>query len=184
MRDLAGSLRTWWYRIKYEFLFKKMTLGEGTRIRSRLLIKGPGKVVVGANCILDKDPWGADFVTFHTHHPEALIAIGDNVILRATRFGCHENITVGTGAVLENASLYDSDFHNVDASRRDEDYHHRNRPVIIGDHCYLGLECQCGKGAQLGPSVKVLPLSIIGTRRVPGSATIWGNPPKLARPLS
>lgn len=175
---MLTCLRTLWYRMRYQFLTEKAVFGKGTVIKCRLDIRGPGKVLIGTDCILDSDPWGNEYVTLYTHHQNARIVIGNRVTLRATRFGAHLLITVRDGAVLESASIYDSDFHNKDASQRNLNVHCADRQVTIGEGCYIGCECLCSKGTKLGRNVTALPGSVIGTKTVPEGHIICGNPAK------
>jgi len=176
MRD---RLRTIYYRIKYQHLLKKATIGKATRIRCRLQIRGPGKITIGAGCIFEPDPWGDDYITLYTHQPEAQITIGNRVVLRATRFGCHKSITVGDESVLENVSIYDSDFHNIDATKRDQNFNEGDRNVVIGAETYLGCECLCSKGTVVGQQTILLPASVIGTKTIPGGKITCGNPARV-----
>lgn len=178
---MLTPLRTLWYRIKYQYLSGRAVFGKGTLIKCRLDIRGPGRVFIGADCILDTDPWGSDHVTLYTHSPNARIVIGNRVILRATRFGAHLLVTVKDGAVLESASIYDSDFHNKDASQRNQNFHCNDRQVTIGEESYIGCECLCSKGTKLGRNVTALPGSVIGTKTVPEGHLIGGNPARVLR---
>ena len=133
-------------------------------------------MTVGSNCNFLPDPWGEEYVTIYTHRPEARITIGNNVTMRAARFGSHLSIRIGDGSVLENASIFDSDFHNIDATKRDEGFNEGDRPVVIGENCYVGCECLCSKGTILGPNVIMLPGSVLGTKTIPGNISATGHP--------
>lgn len=176
---MLTRLRTLWYKARYQYLTGKAVFGRGTLINCRLDIRGPGRVSIGTDCILEADVWGSDYVTLYTHLPEARIVIGNRVVLRATRFGAHLSITVKDGAVLESASVYDSDYHNKDASRRDENVHCTDREVVIGEGSYLGCECMCSKGTVLNRQVTALPGSVIGTKTIADGALIGGNPARI-----
>ena len=178
MKDL---LMTIYYRAKYQFLLRKAIFGKGTIIRCRLNIIGPGKVVVGSNCLLDTDPWGEEYITIYTHQPDARVVIGNRVVLRATRFGSHLSIRIKDGAILENASIYDSDFHNIDATKRDENFNVGDREVVIGPGSYVGCGCLCSKGTLLGRNVTAMPGSVIGTKSVPAGSVILGNPARVLK---
>ena len=178
---MISRLRTFSYKIKYQYLFGKAIIGKGTIIKCKLAIQGPGKVVVGSNCLFDSDPWGEDYITLYTHRSHARITIGNRVVLRATRFGSHLSIIIKDNAVLENASIYDSDFHNIDATKRDEDFNPRDRKVVIGEGSYVGCECLASKGTVLVSNVTVLPGSVIGTKSVPSGNVILGNPARVLK---
>ncbi|OEU82870.1 MAG: hypothetical protein BA873_02180 [Desulfobulbaceae bacterium C00003063] len=181
---MISGLKTFYYKIKYQYLLGKAIIGKGTIIKCKLAIQGPGKVVVGSNCLFDSDPWGEDYITLYTHRSHARITIGNRVVLRATRFGSHLSIIIKDNAVLENASIYDSDFHNIDATKRDEDFNPRDSKVVIGDGSYVGCECLASKGTVLGNNVIMLSGSVIGTKIIPGGSAISGNPARILKPAS
>ena len=178
---MIDQLRTLYYKIKYQYLLRKAVFGKGTIIRCKLDITGSGKIVVGTNCLFDSDPWGEEYVTLFTHRPHARITIGNRVVLRATRFGSHQSIIIKDDAVLENASIYDSDFHNIDATKRNENFNIGDREVVIGSGSYVGCECLCSKGTILGRNVMATPGSVIGTKSVPAGSVILGNPARVLK---
>lgn len=179
--EFADKVRTFYYVAKYEWLLGKARFGPCTVVKCKLDISGPGKVLIGSNCIFERDPWGDDYVTIYTHRPEAKVIIGNRVLLRATRFGSHMNITIKDGAVLENASIFDSDFHNIDAHKRDEDFNEGDRPVVIGEDSYVGCECLCSKGTVLQKNVVLLPGGMVGTKIIPEFTLAGGYPAKPIR---
>jgi carbonic anhydrase/acetyltransferase-like protein (isoleucine patch superfamily) len=185
MTGLRLTLRrrflTSWYKLKHQYVLHNVSFGRGTTVECRLSIQGPGRVSIGADCRLGSDPWGGDFVSIHTHQPEAVVSIGDGVVLRATRFGCHRSIRIDEGAVVECASIFDSDFHTVDAAGRDDDSQAKNREVVIGAGSYVGCECICSKGTRIGRGAVLLPVSVIGTKSIPENAVAGGNPTMLLR---
>lgn len=176
MTSLLNRCRSFYYRIKYQYLLDRAKFGKNLRVECRLSIVGPGKVRLGDNCLLTRDPFGCDFVTIYTHREKARISIGDDVILRATRFGSHLSITVEDGCVLESASIYDSDFHNIDATRRNEGFNENDRAVVIGKNSYVGMDCLCSKGTVLGADVRLQAASVIGTKKIPSGKCVGGNP--------
>jgi hypothetical protein len=178
---MIDRLRTIYYIIKYQYLFRSATFGKETVIKCKLAIQGPGKISIGSHCLFDKDPWGQDYITLYTHQPQARITIGNWVVLRASRFGSHLSIIINDNAVLENISIYDSDFHNIDATKRDDNFNVGDRKVVIGEGSYVGCECLCSKGTVLGRHVTVLPASVIGTKIIPDDKVASGNPARLLK---
>ncbi len=178
---MIDQLRTLYYKITYQYILRKATFGSNTLIKCKLVVLGPGKIHIGSNCLFESDPWGDDYVTLFTHLPHARILIGNRVVLRATRFGSHLEITVEDNVVLENASIFDSDFHNVDASKRDENFNEGDRKVIIGKDSYVGCECLVSKGTILTQKVILLPGSVIGTKKIPAGRLLSGNPARKAK---
>jgi len=168
--------RTIYYKIKYQYILRRARFGEGTRIYCKLIIKGPGKVHVGSTCRFDSDPWGDDMVTLFTHHKNARIHIGNRVTLRATRFGSFLRITIRDDVIIENASIYDSDFHNIDATKRNKDFNKGDKAIIIDKGTYVGCECLLSKGTTLSSKSIMLPTSVLGTKTVSSNTIILGNP--------
>jgi acetyltransferase-like isoleucine patch superfamily enzyme len=181
MKDLIQKIRTFWYITKYQYILRKATFGPNTMIKCKLLIVGPGKVTIGSGCKFESNPWSEEYVTLYTHLPKARIVIGNNVTMRATRFGSYLSITVGDNAVLEYSSIFDSDFHNLDATKRDEDFNEGDRPVVIGEGSYVGCECLCSKGTILGKHVILLPGTVIGTKKIPDTSLVCGNPARVMK---
>lgn len=176
MAAVIDKLRTWYTIAKYQYVFRKAVFGKRVVMRCRVSIKGPGRVVVGDGCRFEPDPWGDDHVTLYTHMKKAKIIIGNNVCMRATRFGSHLVIKVCDHVLLENASVFDSDFHNTDASKRDEAFNQNDRKVVIGQGAYVGCEALCSKGTELGAHAAMLPVTVSGTKSFPENTKIGGFP--------
>lgn len=176
MAVIIDKLRTWYTIAKYQYILRKAVFGKQVVMKCRVRIQGPGKVTVGDGCRFEPDPWGEGYVTLYTHLKKARIIIGNNVCLRATRFGSYLVIEVCDNALLENASVFDSDFHNTDASKRDEDFNQNDKKVVIGQEAYVGCEALCSKGTILGDRASMLPVSVTGTKSFPDNSKIGGFP--------
>jgi len=174
--SFISRFRGTYYRIKYQYIKKKAVFGNPFHVSCCLKIKGPGKIIIGSNCYISSDAFGHNYVTLYTHDKKALIKISDNVILRGTRFGCYTEINIETGCVIESASIFDSDFHNIDANKRDEAYQQFNRPVSVGQKSYVGLESLIGKGTYIEHDTIVLPGSVLSGKRIKCQSIIAGIP--------
>lgn len=178
---MIDKIRTWYYIVKYQYILRKVRFGINNVIKCKISVRGPGKVIIGDNCCFETDPWGNGYVTLYTHLKKARIIIGNNVTLRATRFGSHLEIKILDNALIETASVFDSDFHNVDYENRDEDFNQNDRKVIIGQGSYVGCECLCSKGTELGSNVVMLPVSVTGTKVFSDNSKIGGFPARKMR---
>jgi len=184
MNRILNKIRTFWYITKYQYILRKATFGPNTMIKCKLAVVGHGKVTIGSGCTFGSNPWVEEYVTIYTHRPHAKILIGNNVFLRATRFGSHLSTMVEDNAVLEYSSIFDSDFHNLDATKRDEDFNEGDRPVVIGEGSYVGCECLCSKGTILGKHVTLLPGTVIGTKKIPDNRVLSGNPARIIKKVT
>lgn len=185
MSKLFNRIRLLWYVTKYEYILRNATFARDIKIKCKLEIKGPGKVIIGSGCSFEPDVWGDDHVTLYTHRKKARIVIGDNVTLRATRFGSHLSIKIESNAILEYSSIFDTDYHNLDATNRDEikegGFNEGDRPVVIGEGSYVGCESLCSKGTVLGKNVLLLPGTVIGTKKIADNSVLSGNPGRINR---
>lgn len=175
---LNGKVLGTYYRIKYQYILKKAVFGSDVSIHCKLVIKGPGKVIFGKGCGIYKSVFYDDFVTLYTYSSKARIFIGDNVILRGTRMGCYDRISIGDHSIIESCSLFDSDFHNIDATIRNENFNQYDQPVVIDKNCYLGIECMVGKGSGIGSDCIVLAKTFVQGKKIRPSGIIYGLPPK------
>lgn len=167
---------TLWYKLKYQYIYRNANFGKNTRIGCRLVIEGPGKVIVGDNCQILKDIWCDDNVVINTHKKDIKVIIEDDVILRGTKIGANLSIIISKGSVIERAFVIDSDFHNIDVTKRNSDFEMNDRPVVIGANCYLGYDSICSKGTTLFSNVILLAGSIIGNKNIKSALLLGGNP--------
>ncbi len=179
--NLQEMLVGYFYKLKYQFLLKKAEIGSLFLVYCKLEVQGPGRVLIGNNCMIMPTVFGQDCVTLYTHSPEAKIIIGDNVILRGARLGCYTTIKIGNGSVVEGASLFDSDFHNIDATKRSVEYQGFNKPVVIGEGSYIGPESLIGRGTRLGSKSVVLAGTLMAGKSFAPDSVICGYPGKVRR---
>jgi len=178
-QQLYASLKGFFYKAKYEYILGKAVIKLPFYAKCKFDIKGPGKIIIGKNCIIDKTVFHQDYVTLYTHNSNALINIGNNVILRGTRLGCHKNIVIKDFSVIECASIFDSDFHNIDANKRDFDFQENNKSVTIHEKSYIGMEALIGKGTEIGENSIVFPATVVSNKKIPSNSSVMGLPAKI-----
>ena len=171
-----ARLRGIWYRIKYQYLLRNAVMKGTLYAHARLEIKGPGKVVFEEDVRIMSTAFGQEHVSIYLNRRESRTYIGKNVILRGTRVGCETVVDIREGSVIEAASLFDTDFHNIDASKRDEKDEALAKPLTIGEGSYVGWESCIGKGASLGPRTVVLPNTVLTWKATGPDAVLLGVP--------
>jgi acetyltransferase-like isoleucine patch superfamily enzyme len=176
MRDLWARCRGAWYRLKYQYVLRKAVMEGGLRAYCKLEIKGPGRIHFGRDVRILPTAFGGDHVSLYLNHPESRIRIGNGAILRGTRVGCESVIEIGERAVIESASLFDTDFHNIDASKRDETDEKSSKPLLIGEGAYVGWESCLGKGVSLGSGAVVLPNTVLTWKATAPNVVLLGVP--------
>ncbi len=167
-------VRGLWYRFRYTVLGRH-EIGKRLLVDSRLVIRGPGKVVLGdyVHC--------GNRVDLFTDHPDSLIEVGEHTFLNGTRMSCADHIQIGAHCILADCRLLDTDYHNLDPDRREEVP--PPRPVIVKDRVWLTMGVFVLKGVTIEEGVTVSPGSVVQTDLEPRSL-YGGNPAKLIKKLS
>lgn len=157
----------------------KVQIGGDLVLHCWLSIKGPGCVRIGDNCVVSALPGHAAYmVTLYTTDRNAVITIGDHVSLVSARFSCRFEIRVGDGAIIEDASVLDTDFHSLDISRETPgDETRETCRVCIERNVRIGSRAIVTKGVTLGEGTHVYPGAIV-QKSCPAQAVLLGNPAK------
>ena len=173
LRLIGLRLRGLWYQFRYGVLGRHQ-IGKRLLVGQRLVIRGPGKVILGdfVSC--------GDRVDLFTDRPESVIEVGDHTFLNGTRMSCGDSIRIGSGCILADCRLLDSDYHNLDPERREETP--TPRPVVIGDRVWLTMGVFVLKGVTIGSGVTVSPGSVVATD-LEARCLYGGNPVQLIKRL-
>ena len=180
MNRLWGALRSLRYRFQASRSRGRIELGRGITFRGRLDIRGPGKVVIGGDVLIDAAPGDPlSFVTIYTLAPDAVVTIGRGARLYGARISCRHSVTIGADALIEETGIADTDFHSVDPRRgpRLDETLERCR-VAIADRVSLGARAIVAKGVAIGADVVVCPGAVV-TRSLPAGAFAAGNPARV-----
>jgi acetyltransferase-like isoleucine patch superfamily enzyme len=155
----------------------RFSAGKNFRVFGRLVLHGPGEVVIGDNVVL----YGR--VTPWTHSPNARIQIGDNCVLDGVRFGCAQSITIGRNCILAESRIMDTDFHSTRADRRtNRQAPVRILPVVVEDNVWVSAEAGLLPGAWIGRN-SVVGFGAVCVRRFPESVILFGNPASVVAPV-
>ncbi len=167
-------LNSLWYRFKYEKVLRRATFGKRMRVMGKLSIKGPGKVIFGDDVVC------AGLVTPFTHHPEAVITVGNGVFLNGTRFGAAKSITVGSKSILADCRIMDTDFHSLRKERHSKDAPVGTEPVHIRSNVWIGAQAAILKGVTVGEN-SVVGFGAVVTSDIEPDMIAAGNPAKVVR---
>jgi acetyltransferase-like isoleucine patch superfamily enzyme len=170
----TSLLRGHYYRVKFRLLRRRVTIGKRFRVTGRLDIRGPGTVVFGDDCAVYSSR--ASVTTPWTHTPEAVLRIGNRVLMTGTRIGCALRIDVDDWAGLADARITDTDFHALEVY--DQPRYQTSgacKPVRIGRNAWIGAGAWVLKGVTVGEN-SVVGAAAVAVMDVPPNAVVMGNP--------
>lgn len=176
LRYAIAIVRGWLYVQWYRLRGIRFTAGARFRVYGRLHLSGPGEVIFGSDVIV------FDRVTPWTHAPEARIVVGDNVILGGTRFGCMQEITIGSNSIVADARIMDTDFHSIRADRRSGAAPVRIAPVHVEDNVWIGATAALLADTRIGTN-SVVGFGAVCMGQYPANKVIVGNPARVVMPL-
>lgn len=176
---LGMLLKAHCYKAKYRIMNKNVRIGKHFKVVGKLSVRGPGRVVIGDNVLVDGSMHA---VTPWTYDPNASIMIGSNVFLNGTRFGCSKRIEVGDNSILADCRIMDTDFHSILPDRRNDPDYIKSAPVKIGKNVWIGLGCVILRGVAIGDNAAVSALSVVHDD-VPEWSCFGGNPAVLIKTI-
>lgn len=181
MMDSIARIRGTMYKVRCKLSGKSIEIGDGLKLYKRLSIIGPGKVVIGRDCVVTGVPGDASqYVTIDTHNPDAMIFIGDNATLCAARITSRFMITIGNDVLIEESGIADTDFHTIGKTREfPKSESIEKSKVTIGDRVCIGARSVVTKGVTIGSDVIITPGSIVSAS-LKDNCMAMGNP---ARPM-
>jgi acetyltransferase-like isoleucine patch superfamily enzyme len=177
LREGRAILRGVRCRVWCRLRGRRFRAGRNLRIDGRLVLRGPGTVILGDNVRigLTVTPW--------TYAADAVITIGDDAFVNGTSFGCAREIRVGHRAILGRASIMDTDFHSIRIDRHDPAAPVRVAPVVLEDNVWVGAQAGILPGTRIGAN-SVVGFGAVCSGAYPDNAVIAGNPAKVVKRLT
>ena len=165
-----------WCVATYPVRGRRLEAGRNLKVFGHLDVRGPGRVVLGDNVTV------VGRVTPWTYDRNAVIEIGDNVILGETSFGCKQRISVGRDCILARASISDTHFHSTRTDRRRPEAPVTVSPVVIGDNVWVAQAVGILAGTRIGHN-SVVSYGSVCMREYPADVVLMGNPAKVVSPV-
>ncbi len=161
--------------------------------KQRMRICGKGKVVFGDRVSFGwkRSPgWNTTEAYIEARNPGSSIEIADGcvfsngaAIISEGESACG-GIRIGRSCVVgAGFRCYDSDFHGLYASAREDRSAVKTSPVFIGDECFIGEGVIVLKGVEIGDRC-VIGAGAVVTKSFPPDSVIAGNPAVLLRRLT
>lgn len=108
-------------------------------------------------------------------HPDAILTVGNGSFMNVdSKIYCKEKITIGDNVFIgEEVIIRDTDEHSIKGRIN-------TKPIIIGNHVWIGMRCIILKGVHIGNNVVIGAGSIV-TKNIPDNCIAAGNPAKIIR---
>lgn len=174
---IQSRLRVEWYRRRYP----KAVLGPHLGIRGKLIITGPGKVVVGEHCFFDAATGQPNKI--QTFDPAATVTIGDFCYLNGIEIAAQTSVTLGSRCIVADCLIMDTDFHSIESNRHDASAPVKTKPVEIAENVWIGNRTIILKGVRVGEN-SVVGAGTVVRQSVPPNAVVIGNPQQIAKMLA
>lgn len=132
--------------------FMKLRIDSG----GELVINGTVKLFTYTNIHVGKD---------------AILTIGSGTYINeGTLISIRHHTSIGDNcAISNNVTIFDSDFHNIVGSGKDE------TGVIIGNHCWIGANATILKNVTVGDNC-IIGANAVLTHSIPDNCMVAGNP--------
>ena len=158
----------------------RVSFGPGFQANRKLVIKGPGRVVFGANV----NAWAhEERNVIITYDRDVTIAIGANVRLNGVGLMARRGITIGDHCILGSTLLVDTDFHSLRRDRATNPHAPvASAPIVVSENVWLAGQTVVLKGVTIGANA-VIGFRAVVTRDVPPDVVVAGNPARVVRAL-
>jgi serine acetyltransferase len=154
----------------------RLKAGRNLRVEGRLIVRGPGTVVIGDNVRI------GGTVTPWTYRPDARIEIGEESFINGASFGAWQQITIGRRCILGQCSIMDTDFHSIQVNRHGVEAPVRVRPVVLEENVWIGANAGILPGTTVGRD-SVVGFGSVCSGTYPAGMVIAGNPARVLRPI-
>jgi acetyltransferase-like isoleucine patch superfamily enzyme len=159
------------------------------RLHQPLQLAGSGTIRFGRGIAIGVFPspyYLSSYAYVEARGTNASVEIGDHTAINNGFVAIAEHTAIRIGAhvlIGTNVEIYDSDFHGLQADRRQVSDPADARPVCIGDHVFLGSNVKILKGVQIGAgSVVANGAVVIGD--IPPNVVAGGIPARVIRSLA
>jgi len=164
----------------------KPVLAKKIKLKYPVLFMGKGIIKIGTKSVLGYFPSAKYFGTtgyIEARHEESIIEIGErtkinndfSIIANNTQIKIGSDCDIGVGF-----KCIDSDFHGIKLEDRHNEEKVVNKPVTIGDKCFIGDNVTVLKGVTLGENCIVGVGSVV-TKSFEANSIIAGNPAHLIK---
>jgi serine acetyltransferase len=126
-----------------------------------LIVDGKFQLFTGTRVVVDRG---------------ARLELGSGYVNCHSAIACFKDIRIGDDvAIAENVVIRDSDNHSIVGSR-----HEMTQPIVIGNHVWIGMNCNILKGVTIGDGAVIAAGSVVN-KDVPANVLAGGVPARVIR---
>lgn len=179
---LLQLIKIFWFR----FILSNIRIKGKVKIKSPTLFIGKGKIKMGKGINLGYYPspyYYSNYNHIEARNSDAIISIGNNtdinnnccIIANSGLIKIGDNCKIGA-----NLSLFNSDFHGVKISERNDPEKIISQDIEIGDNVFIGNNVTILKNVKIGCG-SIIGAGSVVTKSFPEDSVIGGNPAKLIK---
>lgn len=175
-------LRGLYYKFKFKVCLKHIKIGPHFRVYGKLVITGPGQVIMGKDCFILSQMTKTVCIT--TQRPQAKVVLGSHVGLNGTSIVCFDKIEIEEYSNIADAYITDSSAHPLSPDRRlftaediDSERVHIGRNVWVSTHVVIL------KGVHIGENSVIAACSLV-RESLPANILAAGMPSKVIKDIS
>jgi acetyltransferase-like isoleucine patch superfamily enzyme len=175
IKNKVISLVSWTQKIKYATNVKYQI--DPSLIANKLIIKGPGTVIIEPNCNF----WShAEPCQLITYTPQAVIHIQSGTRINGATIQARSKIKIGKKCRIGSTLILDNDFHNPHPNKRNSKEDIPTKPINIGNNVWLCGQSVVLKGTKIGDN-SVLAMRAVASKDIPLNSLAVGNPAKTVK---
>ena len=154
-----------------------LKIGNNVVCNHKLVIKGPGQVIIRDNVNL----WAhSEKTRLETYSKKALIKIGSNSRINGAVIQARKKVIIKKDCIIGSANIMDNDFHHLDPKKRKQTNNIPTKPVIIEKNVWIAGQAAVLKGVTIGEN-SVIGFRAVVTKDVSENVVVAGNPVKVVK---
>lgn len=137
---ILSLIRGKFFTLKIKTFYPRIQIGARFRARSKIIIKGPGKVLIGDDVTVDLSFLRIPSIITHTR--ESCVTIKNGSYLGGTRISCVGSVVIGEEGLCGSSTIIDSDIIPTAHTIIDSQWIARYvSPIRIGSHFWAWNQC-------------------------------------------
>ena len=158
----------------------EVVVGTNVEIRGPLIIDGPGRVIIGDGCLVDRGSGGN---AIHAVGQKSTVSIGRDCYLNGVDIFATDDVTLGDRCIVGECSFVTTDFHSADADRWAPSARPHAGPIIVGANVWIAARTVITKGVRIGDH-SVVSIGTIVREDVPSGVIVSSHEQRIVKYLT